>query len=237
MKVVFIIPMFNAAPHVGELVKSLQDQKNTNWEAVIIDDMSEDDTIFMVNHAVGNDERFKFIVNKEKKYALKNVVENSINAAKEKNCIIAILDGDDALCNEDTVDLILSAYKDDDVGTAWTAHKWDINNMNISKDLPDNIRVNPYEYPWVSSHLKTFRSNLILEINKENFKDIDGNWFKRGYDQALYLPLMYLSIKRVFIPEVCYLYRINSNSMKHREWKEQDQLSTVKLIRARGFIK
>ncbi len=237
MKVVFIIPMFNAAPHVGELVKSLQDQKNTNWEAVIIDDMSEDDTIFMVNHAVGNDERFKFIVNKEKKYALKNVVENSINAAKEKNCIIAILDGDDALCNEDTVDLILSAYKDDDVGTVWTAHKWDINNMNISKDLPDNIRVNPYEYPWVSSHLKTFRSNLILEINKENFKDIDGNWFKRGYDQALYLPLMYLSIKRVFIPEVCYLYRINSNSMKHREWKEQDQLSTVKLIRARGFIK
>jgi len=237
MKVVFIIPMFNAAPHVGELVKSLQDQKNTNWEAVIIDDMSEDDTIFMVNHAVGNDERFKFIVNKEKKYALKNVVENSINTAKEKNCIIAILDGDDALCNEDTVDLILSAYKDDDVGTVWTAHKWDINNMNISKDLPDNIRVNPYEYPWVSSHLKTFRSNLILEINKENFKDIDGNWFKRGYDQALYLPLMYLSIKRVFIPEVCYLYRINSNSMKHREWKEQDQLSTVKLIRARGFIK
>jgi glycosyltransferase involved in cell wall biosynthesis len=236
MKVVFIVPMYNAAPHVGELVKSLQSQTNPNWQAVLIDDMSDDDTIFMVNHAVGNDERFDFVVNKEKKYALKNVVENATKIAKEKDCIIAVLDGDDALCNNNTVDLILNAYNDDDVGTVWTAHKWDINNINISKELPQDVRVNPYEYPWVSSHLKTFRSQLILAINEENFKDLDGNWFKRGYDQALYLPLMYLSQKRKYIDEVCYLYRINSNSMKHREWKEQDQLSTVKLVRARGFV-
>ena len=60
MKVVFIIPMYNAAPHVSDLVDSLKKQKNTNWEAVIIDDMSDDDTIFMVNHSVGSDERFNF---------------------------------------------------------------------------------------------------------------------------------------------------------------------------------
>jgi hypothetical protein len=66
---------------------------------------------------------------------------------------------------------------------------------------------------------------------------MNGEWFKRGYDQAIYLPLLYLSRKRKYINEVCYLYRINSNSMKHREWKEQDQLNTVKLVRARGFIK
>ena len=65
MKVVFIIPMYNAAPHVGELVRSLKNQKNKNWEAVIIDDISDDDTIFMVNHSIGNDERFSFIVNKQ----------------------------------------------------------------------------------------------------------------------------------------------------------------------------
>ena len=234
MKVVFIIPMYNAAPHVKDLVKSLQGQSNDNWEAILIDDMSSDDTIFMVNHAVGSDERFKFVVNKEKKWALKNVVQHSRLVAEEKDCIIAILDGDDALCNDNTVDLILNAYLDDDVGTAWTGHKWDVNNINISKDLPDSL--NPYEYPWVSSHLKTFRSKLLLEISDDNFKDLDGNWFKRGYDQALYLPLLYLSIKRIYIDEICYLYRINSNSMKHRDWKERDQLSTVKLVRARGFL-
>jgi len=235
MKLVFIVPMFNAAPHVGELIKSLQEQTNPNWEAILIDDMSEDDTIFMANHCSGNDERITVISNKEKKWALKNVVDNARNA--NLNDIIAVLDGDDALCNEKTVDLILNEYQDDDVGTVWTGHKWDINNINISKELPDNPPVNPYEYPWVTSHLKTFRASLIHDIHDDNFKDMYGNWFKRGYDQALYLPLLYLSKKRKYIDEVCYLYRINSNSMKHREWKEQDQLNTVKLVRARGFIK
>ena len=233
MKVVFIIPMFNAAPHVSDLIKSLQSQKNSNWEAVLIDDMSEDDTIFMVNHCVGNDERFKFIVNKEKKWALKNVVEHSKNA--DKNNIIAVLDGDDMLCNENTVQIILDAYSDADIDTAWTGQKWDIEDLNISRELPKNI--NPYEYYWVSSHLKTFRANLIHKINNENFKDMNGNWFVRGYDQALYLPLLYISKKRKYINEICYFYRINSNSIKHRVWKEQDQMKTVKLVRARGFIK
>jgi glycosyltransferase involved in cell wall biosynthesis len=237
MKVVFIIPMFNAAPHVKELVESLKSQKNPNWEAILIDDMSNDDTIFMVNHCVGSDERFSFVINKEKKWALKNVVENAKIAAEEKDCIIAVLDGDDMLCNENTVELLLESYKDDEVGTVWTGHKWDINNINISKELPQEPPVNPYEYPWVTSHLKTFRSRLLLEVNEDNFKDMDGNWFKRGYDQALYLPLLFLSIKRKYIDEVCYYYRINSNSMLHREWKEKDQLNTVKIVRSRGFIK
>ena len=73
MKVVFIIPMYNAAPHIKDLVNSLQEQTNSNWEAVLIDDMSNDDTVFMTNHCVGSDERFKLVVNKEKKWALKIV--------------------------------------------------------------------------------------------------------------------------------------------------------------------
>ena len=235
MKVVFIVPMFNAAPHIKELITSLQEQTSPNWEAVLIDDMSNDDTIFMANYYSGNDKRITVIANKEKKWALKNVVENSRNVNLKD--IIAVLDGDDYICNKNTVQIILDAYSDNQIDTVWTAHKWDINNLNVSKELPDDPSVNPYEYPWVTSHLKTFRASLIHKIHDDNFKDMYGEWFKRGYDQALYLPLLYISRKRKYIDEVCYLYRINSNSMKHREWKEQDQLNTVKLVRARGFIK
>ena len=41
---------------------------------------------------------------------------------------------------------------------------WDINNINVSKELPQQPPVNPYEYPWVSSHLKTFRSYLMYYL-------------------------------------------------------------------------
>ena len=73
MKIIFVIPTFNAAPHIEDLVCSLKEQTNENWAAIFINDMSEDDTIFMINHFTGNDKRFELIVNKEKKWALKNL--------------------------------------------------------------------------------------------------------------------------------------------------------------------
>jgi len=76
----------------------------------------------------------------------------------------------------------------------------------------------------------------MLGVADENFKNLDGEWFKRGYDQALYLPLLYLSSKRKFIDEICYLYRINSKSVDKRIWSEKDQMDTVRLVRARGFV-
>ena len=108
--------------------------------------------------------------------------------------------------------------------------------MNISKELPESPPVNPYEYPWCTSHLKTWRACILKSINDENFKDLDGNWFVRGYDQALYLPMLYLSNKRKFLNEICYLYRINSNSVAVREWSEKNQMDTVRLVRSRGFV-
>tara|TARA_B100000674_G_scaffold466110_1_gene449727 strand:+ start:1857 stop:2579 length:723 start_codon:yes stop_codon:yes gene_type:complete len=236
-KIVFIIPAYNASRHIGDLVDSLLEQTNSNWEAVIIDDMSEDDTVFMANFKTGSDERFKIIKNTEKKWALKNVIDNARIYQDKENIIIAILDADDALCNPNTVELLLNEYSDNEIDTVWTSHKWDINNLNISKQLPQEPPVNPYQYPWVTSHLKTFRASLLKEICDENFKNLSGAWFKRGYDQALYLPLLYKSKKRKHLNEVCYLYRINSSSVKSREWKEKDQMDTVRLVRARGFVK
>ena len=149
--------------------------------------------------------------------------------------IIAIVDGDDALCNENTVDIILKEYASTpNLDALWTSHSWDINGMNISKDLPGNL--NPYQYPWVSSHLKTFKVNTFKKISSENFKDLDGKWFERGYDQALYLPILYLAKERKFINEICYLYRINSNSLRVRDWKEKSQMDTIRLVRARGYV-
>tara|TARA_B100000287_G_C20589436_1_gene763615 strand:+ start:419 stop:1126 length:708 start_codon:yes stop_codon:yes gene_type:complete len=232
-KVVFVIPMYNASQHVKSLIDSLKNQTNDNWEAVFIDDMSGDDSIFMVNHCAGSDERIKLIKNKEKKWALRNVVEVSRKYQDEEGVIIANLDADDSICNENTVELLLKNYTDT-VDTLWTAHTWDINGMNISKEIPSDV--NPYQYQWCSSHLKTWRSTLLKDISDENFKDLSGNWFVRGYDQALYLPLLYLSREKKFLNEVCYLYRINSSSIKTRDWNEKIQLDTVRLVRARGFI-
>jgi len=235
--VCFVTPTYNASFHLKDCYESLKEQSNPNWDWVILNDMSNDDTLQIATEIAKLDDRQRIVVinHKEKKFALKGIYDYISRYKDFSQQIIAILDGDDALCNENTVDLILKEYNNNpDLDALWTAHSWDINGMNISQELPGNL--NPYQYPWVSSHLKTFKVNTFKKIKKENFQDLDGNWFERGYDQALYLPILYLSKQRKFLNEICYLYRINSNSLKIRDWKEKSQMDTIRLVRSRGFL-
>ena len=237
--IVFISPTYNASFHLSELYESLREQSNKNWSWVILNDMSNDDTLEIANNIAKSDElkRVTIVNHIEKKFALKGIVDylQSNYTSTHADTIVAIVDGDDALCNENTVDLVLKEYNDNqELEVLWTAHSWDINGMNISRDMPGNI--NPYQYPWVSSHLKTFKLGVLQMISNENFKDLDGNWFERGYDQAIYLPLLHLAKSRKFLNEICYLYRINSNSLKVRDWKEKSQMDTIRLVRARGYV-
>tara|TARA_E500000331_G_scaffold358387_1_gene424811 strand:- start:3092 stop:3790 length:699 start_codon:yes stop_codon:yes gene_type:complete len=232
MKVVFIIPCFNALKNIDTLVSSLSDQKDDRWQAIFIDDISEDNTWNKLSKIDNN--KISIVKNTEKKFALKNIVSHARLYQDREDVIIAVIDGDDSLCNENTVSHLINAYNQDS-DVVWTAHSWDINGMNISKPMPQNV--DPYSWPWCSSHLRTFKSSILSRIKDENFKDTEGEWFERGYDQALMLPVLYISKSRKYIPEVCYRYNINSVSIKDRSWEEKKQHSTVNIVRSRGFLK
>tara|TARA_R110002153_G_scaffold1395_1_gene7190 strand:- start:13019 stop:13777 length:759 start_codon:yes stop_codon:yes gene_type:complete len=249
-KVYFVTPMYNASYHLDSLYESLKEQSNPNWVWVILDDQSSDDSNERASKIVDSDTLGRVMITRcsknEKKFALKNLCD-FLDGMRERgqvskdmfdqdDYIVAVVDGDDELCNENTVELILSEYNGNEkLDALWTAHTWDVNSLNISRELPQKI--NTYQYPWVSSHLKTFKLSVFENISNENFKDLDGNWFKRGYDQALYLPILYLAREHMYMNEICYLYRINSNSIQNREAKEKEQMDTVRLVRARGYVK
>ena len=234
-KVIFISPMYNASSHLEDLVNSLKNQTNENWEHIIIDDMSTDDSCTRALELTSNDNRFTVIKNTEKKWALRNVVEVARQYQDYDNVVIANLDADDALCNDNTVDILIDSYNKNSLNAAWNSHSWDINGMNISRGFPSQT-VDPYDYLWVSSHLKTWRASVMKKICDKNFQSIEGEWFVRGYDQALYLPILHVAKNFKHIDEVCYLYRINSDSIRIRDWNEKTQMDTVRLVRARGFI-
>lgn len=231
MKVIFVVPAFNMGNNFNKIINSFLCQKDDSWSCIIIDDMSTDST--WNNLKSISDKRFHCIKNKDKKFALKNIVETVRLFENRDDVIVAVVDGDDQLCNEDTVSLLIEEYKKGH-DVVWTAHKWDINGMNISKDMPQKI--DPYYWPWCSSHLRTFKSSILKNIDSKNFKDTNGEWFKRGYDQALMLPVIKMSSSRKYIDSVCYQYNINSESMKERSWEEKDQISTINIVRARGLL-
>jgi glycosyltransferase involved in cell wall biosynthesis len=233
MNIVFISPCFNAENNLEKLIESVRSQSDTRWSHILIDDISSDNTHSKLNEICNGDSRFKIISNKEKKFALRNIVEATRNFQDRDDTVIAVIDGDDQLCNDNTVKLLLDEYESG-LEVVWTAHRWDINNQNISRDMPDNV--DPYSWPWCSSHLRTFKSELIKNISDNNFKDMTGKWFERGYDQALMLPILKQTTKRKYINEICYLYNIDSVSVDDRDWAEMKQISTINMVRARGLL-
>ncbi len=232
MEVKFIIPAYNAGPNLEKLFNSLREQTDSRWSAIIIDDISEDRTFDIATELAC--EKFEIIKNKEKKYALRNIVEQSRRFQEIEDVVIAVIDGDDMLCNPETVGLLISAYEDGN-DVVWTGHQWDVNGLNISKPLPPGA--DPYSCIWSSSHLRTFKSTLLKNISNKNFKNTKGEWFQRGYDQALMLPLLHVGNDRHYIDEICYTYNINSVSIPFRDYNEMNQISTINLVRARGFLK
>jgi len=232
MKLVFVSPSYGAQENYQNLLGSVQSQNDERYHHVVVDDMSTGDSFEKLQKLQSRNNSQTFVKNEERKYALRNVIEQSRKFQDDEDIVIGILDGDDQLCNDDTVSLILDEYENGK-DIVWTGHRWDVNGQNISRDMPPHV--DPYQWPWSTSHLKTFRASLLKGISDRNFQDHTGTWFKRGYDQALYLPLLYKTQARKYISNICYQYNINSVSMPVRNPAEVDQIRTVNFVRARGF--
>lgn len=56
-----IIPAFNTAPYLGKCAKSLKAQNFRDWECIIVDDGSTDNTLQIANTIAEGDKRFKVI--------------------------------------------------------------------------------------------------------------------------------------------------------------------------------
>lgn len=236
MKIIFVSACRNAVANQDALCASIDAQDDPRWEHVIIDDASDND--LMMNNAANVDARRTFKLNPTRRWALHNVVDAARQYEQHDDVIIATVDGDDSLCNDKTVGLVLSEYeRDQTLDVLWTGQQWDIDQrMNVSRAMPTHV--DPYDWPWCASHLRTWRASTLARVPDANFVDHDGHWFKRGYDQALTLPLLHVARARKYLPTVCYTYKMDSASisLRDRPGTEVEQLSSIAFIRARGFV-
>lgn len=59
-----VMPAFNAEPYIDAAIKSVLCQSFKNWELIVVDDFSQDDTVTIVNNFVQRDSRIKLLTNK-----------------------------------------------------------------------------------------------------------------------------------------------------------------------------
>ena len=92
VQVSIITPCFNNASTIDLTIESIKNQSFENYEVLIIDDCSKDNSLEIINKSINNDKRFRLFA-RQKNYG----VVNSRNFALEKarGRYIAFLDSDD----------------------------------------------------------------------------------------------------------------------------------------------
>jgi glycosyltransferase involved in cell wall biosynthesis len=90
-----IIPAYNAAPYISDAIRSVQQQTYTNWELLITDDGSTDDTATAAKPFLA-DERIRYT--RQTNSGVSAARNNGIAASR--GAYIGFLDADDALLPE-----------------------------------------------------------------------------------------------------------------------------------------
>ena len=234
--------MYNASAYVGQMLASVVGQSYPNWKIILIDDVSDRDEVMKQKDIIERwqhlidpgqpESRIQVIWNDEKKWEVANVLHGI--SMCEENDIICRIDADDWLSELDALNIINAAYNQLGVDCLWTAHRWSFSDKNISGPLPPGT--DPYKHPWVSSHLKTFRKNLITGVKDENFRGEDGNYIRRAGDQAIYLPVLHNAKRRAFLPRVMYHYTIKDVPETYQTPDAKFQRDEALFLRARGYV-
>ncbi|NNN45451.1 MULTISPECIES: glycosyltransferase family 2 protein [unclassified Vibrio] len=137
MMVSIITPSYNCANYIFETISSVLSQTYSEWEMIIVDDCSTDNSVSVIKSHIEKDSRIKLIQLNENSGAA--IARNTaIEAAQGR--YIAFLDSDD-LWEPEKLATQISFMQKNDIAFSFSAyHKVDEQGVNIGKvDVPEKV--------------------------------------------------------------------------------------------------
>lgn len=229
-KVSIIVPMYNAVSTLEETIQSVQAQTYTDWELILVDDCSKDETKALAEKLAKEDNRIKVYQMKENGgpgAATKLGAEYATGGA------IAFIDADD-LWVKDKLEKQIDFMIDNDYEFVCSDYIWVDEN---GKSLNKIIKCKPVaDYRRVLKSCPIGSSTVV--ITKNQLDRVDIPIIRKNNDYALWLMLMRDGLLIYGTNEVLMKYRIigTSNSFNKRKmikyfWKvyrEQEGFSIIK---------
>ena len=109
-----IVPFYNVEKWIKVCIRSVRAQDYKDFQCILLDDMSTDNTAKIVREEIGDDPRFTFVEVQEKAFALKNIYDGIKLANPSPEDIIVTLDGDDWLSRRDVLYALNQIYLNSD---------------------------------------------------------------------------------------------------------------------------
>ncbi|MNE24668.1 UDP-Glc:alpha-D-GlcNAc-diphosphoundecaprenol beta-1,3-glucosyltransferase WfgD [compost metagenome] len=181
-----IIPTYNRADLIGETLDSVLAQTYTNWECIIVDDGSTDNSEFVISKYVELDSRFKFYNRPVERPKGANACRNHGFEMSEGEYVM-FLDSDDffeSFCLSERISIMLDKQIDlliRDIGIFKNLIR---QNKSFNKD-PEDLCVESYlrmflryEIPWPimgALYKRAILSNCSFDEMLERFQDVSFN--------------------------------------------------------------
>ena len=220
MRFSIIVPVYNTEKYLQECIESVLAQHITEWELIIVDDGSKDNSGMIADAYAREDPRIR-VIHKENGGQLFARLDG-VNAAAGE--YILFLDSDD-LWREDCLEQ-LSAVIDEDAPDAvmFTETRF----RDHGSEIPVRART-PEKRQWLEKR-HIYQSLLSgADYNSLCFKAWHRTLFAGdttdytsfagtcwGEDKALVLHLMTQAQRIFFLPEALYRYRYHDESVLHR---------------------
>lgn len=216
MKFSILIAHFNNSVFFKDCYQSIVNQTFANWEAIILDDGSEEHEKLAVQKLIANDTRFQYYEN-EKNSGVGFTKAKLIELATGEIC--GFLDPDDAL-TETAIETAMTHFiKDQSIVLTYSRLMFCDSDLKPQKTnsaakqiLNDNLYF--FNAPIIINHFVCFKKAVYEKTEK-----IDASK-KIAEDQDLYLK-MYEKGKVKFIDEINYLYRTHNRGISQNENKKK----------------
>ncbi|MFD0835491.1 glycosyltransferase family 2 protein [Mariniflexile aquimaris] len=244
LRVTILLSTYNRAHFVLETLQSIKNQTYANWECIVIDDYSVDNTKVVINEFIKDDSRFSYFLKTEKyNKGLSGSRNQGLDIAESRNAEFIQFFDDDDIMHPRKLELQINPFLEDetlDVTFCKYRKFGDFKTINFdlesAEDNSTNILTNDLFWDFLYNNISLNSLGPIWKLSSiKNYK-FDERLFT-GEERDFYLRIFFkenLNFKPV--DKILFWYRKHKESVTKGSFeKDKVYRKSLRLIRFKTY--
>ena len=206
------MPAYNAAKYIKETIESVLSQSYSDWELIIIDDGSTDNTLVIVKQYATSNAQIRYIYqeNKGQSFARNRGIEEA------KGKYIAFLDADDLFLPTKLEKQIKFLENNPECGVSYCKiyHFFEDNKQKLFYNSQPHYSGDIFEKVLAQNFVNPLAVVLRKEI-LDKYGAFKEDW-RRVDEQYLWVKLAFSGVKFCYLDNPLAYYRVHSQSLSNQ---------------------
>ena len=225
-----ITPVYNAERFLSDTIKSVQNQTYKNWEILLIDDCSKDNSAQIIKEFQKYDNRIKYIKLKKNSGASVSRNEGIRNA---KGRFIAFVDSDD-IWKPEKLEIQIKYMLKENLGFTFTSYRY----MKENGELTNKIAKASRKINYNGLLKNTIIGCSTVVIDREIVDYFEMPLVRRGQDTATWLQILRKEKYAYGIEQDLVNYRLVGESLSSNKIKALKRTwNTYRNVEKLGLLK